>query len=220
MVIGFSGLDGCGKSTIIKALTEFLDANESSRKKVRVVWTRVGYTPGINFLKNVARKLLPNKLPAPGRSTARTKGLKKPFVQRLWITISLLELIWIFVVKLRFLSFGKVLLLDRQIDDSLIDLKILFGENIFNDKLYSFLVYLLKTLSVKIEKIAIDIDLETSDYRCSIKFEPFPDLPEEKSRRIKLYDEIIESEEFSLVLDGTDEIKDNLKVIKNAYFNI
>jgi hypothetical protein len=218
MIIGFSGLDGCGKSTIIKALIGCLHEEKDSKRNVQTVWTRVGYTPGINLLKNIARKIFSKSLPTPGRSTSRTKSLKRPLVQRIWITVSLLELIWIFSIKLRVLSFRKVLLLDRQIDDSLIDLKILFGQDILNDKFYSMLVFLLKKLSLKIEKVGIKIDLKTSDYRCSVKFEPFPDLPEEKVERIKLYEQILDAKNFTLVLDGKQDINDSLKLIKSFYF--
>lgn len=218
MIIGFSGLDGCGKSTLIKVLTTFLQEKRGNKSQVEVVWTRVGYTPGINFLKNLARKLFSKSLPTPGRSNSRTKALKRPFVQRIWITISLLELIWIFVIKLRFIAYGKILLLDRQIDDSLIDLKILFGQDILDDKFYSLLVILLEKLSLKIEKIAIEIDLETSDYRCANKFEPFPDLPEEKIERIRFYEQILNTDTFALTLDGKQDVNDSLELIKSTYF--
>ena len=218
MVIGFSGLDGCGKSTIIKALIVFLYDEKNSKRHVQSVWTRVGYTPGINLLKNIARKIFSKNLPSPGRSTSRTKTLQRPLVQRVWITISLLELIWIFSIKLRVLSFRKVLLLDRQIDDSLIDLKILFGHDVLNDKFYRFLVFLLKKLSLNIEKVGIKIDLETSDYRCSVKFEPFPDLPEEKIERITFYEKILNKNNFSLVLDGTKDVNYSLQLLKSFYF--
>jgi len=214
MIIGFSGLDGCGKSTIIKALID----DQGTKSNVEAVWTRVGYTPGINLLKTIARIFFSKSLPSPGRSQSRTKALKRPSVQRVWISVALLELIWIFSIKLRVLSFRKLLLLDRQIDDSLIDLKILFGQDILDDKFYSLLVFLLKKLSLKINKIGIVIDLETSDYRCSVKFEPFPDLPEEKIERIKLYEEILDINTFSLVLDGKQSVNDSLERIKSEFF--
>jgi len=202
MIISFSGLDGCGKSTLIKLISDKILRSEGLND-IEVIWTRIGYTPFMIFIKNLARGMFANKLPKAGRSKQRTNAFKKPIVQQVWITLALLELIWIFTFKLRFRSIGKTVLLDRQIDDSIIDLQVSFGNNIIKSRKYSFLIMILKTLSVRIHKVGINIDIETSYYRCSIKHEPFPDLPEEKTIRYALYQEAFSKNVFDIVLDGS-----------------
>lgn len=204
MIIGFSGLDGCGKSTIIKLISDEIQHNEEL-KNAEVVWTRVGYTPFMNLLKSLARKMSGNKLPKAGRSEERTKAFKNPWVQQIWITLALLELIWIFAIKIRLKSTHKTVLLDRQIVDSIIDLQVLFGNDIIQSRKYGFLIKTLKVLSIRIQKVGLYIDIETSDYRCSIKHEPFPDLPEEKVIRYELYQEAFNNNVFDVVLDGKQQ---------------
>ncbi|QBY03127.1 hypothetical protein E2K93_01525 [Thalassotalea sp. HSM 43] len=215
MILSFSGLDGCGKSSIIEAITERVN-NKHSQINVKCIWTRVGYTPFINFLKDCLRKSKLKSVPSPGRSRQRTNTLNKKPVRFLWISISLLELIYIFSIKLRFRSNKDLILLDRQIDDSIIDLSILFGEDIQRSWYVKVLLYVLKVTSVNYYKIGIEIDLPTSDYRCSIKYEPFPDLPEEKIIRHKYYEKALSSNAFSLILNGIDPIENSLEKVMDG----
>lgn len=217
MIISFSGLDGCGKSTIIKRIIPILEAKSDKKNEVEVVWTRVGYTPGMNYLKGFARKLAGKKLPSAGRSSERTKAFQRPSVQRLWISIALLELIYIFSIKLRFKSYSSHILLDRQIDDSIIDLKILFGEVVMSSMYYKFLIFILKKTSVRYSKVGLTIDLGTSDYRCSIKYEPFPDTKEEKVIRFGFYEELFKKDRGFLLLDGLEKLELNVNSINVSY---
>ena len=69
-IIFFSGLDGAGKSTQIDILkNHYLNQN----KKVYYFWSRGGYTPGFQRLKNILRRSLKNKLPKSGKSPQREK---------------------------------------------------------------------------------------------------------------------------------------------------
>ncbi|WP_163929930.1 hypothetical protein [Paraferrimonas sp. SM1919] len=206
MIVGFSGIDGCGKSTYIKMIKKEYEVN--------ILWTRIGYTPGMDKLKALARAILGKKLPKPGRSDVRTKGLKNPFVQRVWITLALIELFWIFIIKARIKSFNKILLLDRQLCDSIIDLKVLFGSEILQDPMYKAFIFIIGKLSPKIFKVGIFIDYETSIYRCKNKFEPFPDTDEEKQIRVNFYNEKQVINDFELLLDGNKSIEENFKLIK------
>ena len=73
-LISLSGIDGSGKSTQLKLIQNyFKDRNQKFIK----LWTRGGNTPGIDMLKNVARKIAGKKLPKSGRSVKRDQMLKK-----------------------------------------------------------------------------------------------------------------------------------------------
>ena len=52
-MISISGIDCCGKSTQIELLCEEL---KSKGRKCEVVWSRGGYTPGIQVVKGIFRK--------------------------------------------------------------------------------------------------------------------------------------------------------------------
>lgn len=212
-IISFSGIDGCGKSTIINKISQ-----STSNHNFTIYWTRVGYTPFLNLLKKIARFISFNKLPSPGRSKLRTKALQNSKVQMVWITLSLLELIWIFTVKLRFISLFRTVLLDRQIDDSIVDLKVMFGDEIVNRLSVRLLIFILTSLSIRYIKIGLNVDLPTSDYRCSIKYEPFPDLPNDKEHRFILYDNLFKNNVFDLVLDSTEPPEVIVSYIMNKFF--
>ena len=55
MLISFSGLDCAGKSTQISLLKEYL---QGKGYEVSEVWSRGGYTPGIETMKKILRTLL------------------------------------------------------------------------------------------------------------------------------------------------------------------
>ena len=52
-MISISGIDCCGKSTQIELLCEEL---KSKGQKCEVIWSRGGYTPGIQVVKGIFRK--------------------------------------------------------------------------------------------------------------------------------------------------------------------
>lgn len=52
-MISISGIDCCGKSTQIELLCEEL---KSKGQKCEVIWSRGGYTPGIQAVKRFFRK--------------------------------------------------------------------------------------------------------------------------------------------------------------------
>ena len=102
MVIEFSGLDCSGKSTQIEFLRERLI---EKNKKVLVFWSRGGYTPGFQKLKDILRFIFGEKLPESGNSQKRDKAFSNPFIRKIWITFAILDLILFYSLYLRFKYF-------------------------------------------------------------------------------------------------------------------
>ena len=150
------------------------------------LWTRGGNTEGINLLKNLARKLFRKKLPPSGHSKKRDELLSVSWIQKLWLTIAILDLIRIYAISIRWHLFtNKIVICDRYLWDTLIDFKINFSQiQIEKWYLWKFLVL----ISPKPNKsILLVIPLEESNKRCSEKYEPFPDTPKIRKFRHSLY---------------------------------
>ena len=65
MLVVFSGIDGAGKSTQIELLKSWF----LNRKiKVKVLWARGGYTPGMTYLKKSLRMFLGKSVIPSGKS--------------------------------------------------------------------------------------------------------------------------------------------------------
>ena len=98
-LIIFSGIDSSGKSTQINFLYQYLI--EQNCKKVKIIWSRVGYTPLFNTLKIILRFLIPSKIPNPGESIDREKTFSSKWVRNLWINISFLDMFFYYVFYFR-----------------------------------------------------------------------------------------------------------------------
>ena len=97
--IVFSGLDCSGKSTQIELLNNSFKARN---QKSLVFWSRGGYTPGFQKLKDVLRMFSRNKLPKSGNSPERDKALSNPFIRKIWLSIAMIDLFYYYVIYLRF----------------------------------------------------------------------------------------------------------------------
>jgi dTMP kinase len=183
MIIVFSGTDGAGKSTQIKNLTDTFQAQGGSPL---YLWSRGGYTPIFSAIKSLARKALNKKLPKQGNSNSRDKLLKKGSVSRLWLTIAIIDLIFLYGVYVRLQSlFGKTVICDRYIDDTAIDFKHNFTDS-FN--INSVLWRLLKLLTPRPHySFLLYVPVNISQYRSTLKNEPFPDTKETLEFRLANY---------------------------------
>lgn len=187
MLIALSGIDGAGKSTQLELLADFF--RQQNLKTVNL-WTRGGYTPGINWIKDLGRKFAGKKLPPSGNSSQREQILGRSWVQNIWLTLAILDLFWIYGVRVRWwLRQGKVVICDRYIWDTLIDFKIMFPHvDVEKWTLWKLLVFITPIPSVQ---CLLLIPLELSEIRCKQKFEPFPDTPARRRRRYSLYQEFL-----------------------------
>lgn len=182
-IIAFSGIDGAGKSTQIDLLIREL---KSQGQKTAYYWSRGGYTGPFLAFKNLLRRALGGRLPPPGRSEKREKVFQRPFVCSLWLTLAIVDLILVYGIYIRFLTFmGKVVLADRYLWDTWIDFQLNFPDSRF-DK--SLLWRVLCKVSPKpAGAFLFLVPVEEALRRSALKSEPFPDSEEVLRKRIVLY---------------------------------
>jgi thymidylate kinase len=181
--ITFSGIDGAGKSTQIELLKDHFHRQGVSTK---YLWSRGGYTTLISTLKNVCRCLAGKRLPASGVSEQRDQMLRKGRVQKIWLSLAILDLIREYGIHVRWwLLRGRTVVCDRYLWDTLLDFKIAFPDvQVERWFLWKMLARLTPFPDVE---FLLTIPLEESERRCKIKFDPFPDTPEQREQRYMLY---------------------------------
>lgn len=201
MLIAFSGLDNAGKSTQIALLIKHL--NTLCHRTV-CIWSRGGYTPVFNFLKNTLRFIAGKKLPARGENKARETVLQKGAVRSVWLTIAIIEIILLYGVWFRLLQImGYTVIADRYLEDTAIDFKLNFP-GFKTEK--TLLWRMLKTIAPRpLFSFLLFIPEEESARRSVEKQEPFPDSPGKRKARFDLYATIKETERF-MVIDCTKSV--------------
>lgn len=125
-LITFSGVDCSGKSTQL----EILEAELRGRGvDVARVWNRVGYTAWFQALKDGVRRFRPGALPAQKTSFGPHKELAQPRTRTAWFVAAAADLTRLYSVTIaRLLRQGTVVLCDRYLADSHVDLLLHFPE--------------------------------------------------------------------------------------------
>jgi thymidylate kinase len=200
-LITFGGLDGAGKSTQIALLTDYLV--KSDRKPV-YIWTRGGYTSVLQGLKTLSRRFLSRRLPPSGNSPQRSQAFSKWWVRRLWLSLALLDLLWVYAVQIRWHCFrGRLVLCDRYLWDTAIDFRLNFPQEQLD---HYWLWRLLERISPQPDAAFLMLlNVEESRRRSAIKGEPFPDSPDSLRQRLSYYQDLIPRLPFH-VLDGSQPI--------------
>ena len=210
-LITLSGLDSAGKSTQIDKVINYLNLK---KQKVRLVWSRGGYTPIFHRIKILLRKLNPNSIPNPGESKRREKTFNKKWIRYIWIQLALIDMIFLYSIYFRILNvLGYIIIADRYIWDTFVDFKMKFRKDSFES------YFLWKTLLVLLPKpdisFLIVIPVEVSLERSNKKNEPFSENLETRKNRIKIYEKLIDKDKWNILVDGTrsiDEVWGEIKV--------
>ena len=207
--IAFSGLDCSGKSTQIEYLK---DSYVKQEQKCLVFWSRGGYTPGFQKLKDILRRISGKKLPKPGHSCQREKALSNPYIRKIWLMIAILDLICYYTFYMRYkFHLNYNVICDRYLLDTNIDFKLAYPQDKTDNW---FLWRLLKHTAIKPDiHFVSTIPVSDSIMRSKFKFEPFPDSPETLEKRLHFYNEELISDKNLFHIDGMKDVNQIKKYI-------
>lgn len=211
MRIAFSGIDGAGKSTQISLVKEELQKN---KEKAIVIWARGGYTPGMNWVKKILRKSKSSSIPkSEGKSNERSQAFQKPMVRKVWLTLAIIDLFFLYGIQVRWLQIKNYqIIFDRFLEDTLMDFKLNFPqENIESWWIWKLLVSLVPSPN---KHFVLLIPREESQRRSILKNEPFPDSAEVIDQRINFYKELIKGSKKYIHINCMNEIKEVYGEIK------
>lgn len=134
-VIALSGVDCSGKSTQRRRLLETL--RNEGREPIHV-WSRAGYSKRLRFLRKISNVVRGRRdkqraekvAPKPGLYPRRASTLPNPIHRRIWLSLALLDLLWLYAVKIRFWKQrGRLVVCDRYLLDALVDFRVNFPDD-------------------------------------------------------------------------------------------
>ena len=213
MLIVFSGLDCSGKSTQIDLLKKSIIDTGAN---VLVFWSRGGYTPGFQLIKDLLRRFSGKKLPGAGHSQQRDKAFSMPIIRKVWLVMAILDLIFYYSVYIRvFKALSYTVICDRYLMDTDIDFKLAYPqEEHENWLLWKFL----KAVAVKPDLHFVStIPVPESIRRSKFKFEPFPDSPETLQKRLNIYIHHIGNNNALTYIDGMKSKEKTSLLVKNKF---
>lgn len=202
-MISFSGIDCSGKSTQIELLCNEL---KKQNKRYQVIWSRGGYTPGIQFLKDLISKDR-SGMTKEERIQYSEKVNSNSAKRKLLFTASLMDLWLYYSVALRFKELmGTTVICDRYIWDTYIDFKMKYPDYDFEKGFWWKLT--LKTMLKPKPSFVFFIPAEESMRRSDLKDEPFPEPIEIRKERIERYMNELKNNRWDCVIDATKSIEE------------
>lgn len=140
LFVVFCGIDGCGKSTHIKTLLKnhkICDINS------KAIWSRAGSLPLINALLKAVHFFKGNSKKQQIKSGDKASALpKNSFTNYIWRFLNVCEMISYYFFKVKIpLLFGKSIIADRYIYDSIIDMEILNNSAKYDRLIYKLLEF-------------------------------------------------------------------------------
>lgn len=214
-MISFSGIDCAGKSTQIDKIAEYMKNELGYGRRVKVIHSRGGYTPLLEFMKNLIRT--DKNADRKTQDSYRAAVHSSPKKRRLLLWLSIFDLGIYYGIYFRLLElFGKKILADRYFWDSYIDFLMKYPE-------LDFEKWLVWRLAKKIHKkpehsVIYVIDASLSMYRSTLKDEPWPEPEEVREERIRLYMSEIEKGKWMHVIDASDDIDSVFQKTKEILF--
>jgi len=170
------------------------------------VWTRGGYTPRFERLKAGLRRLPGRVMPPSGHNPQRTQSFKKVWVRRLWLTLALVDLLWVYAVQLRWWQWrGRTVVCDRYLWDTLVDFRLYFPQERVED--WWLWRALVRTAPRPNAAFLLLVPVEESVRRSDLKGEPFRDSPQLLAQRLAQYEALAQDGRWH-VMDGRRSISD------------
>lgn len=201
-MISFSGIDCGGKSTQVVRVANAL---KDKGKRCRVIHSRGGYTPMLEFFKTIIRR--DRKDSSSKLNEYRESIHRNPRKRRFLLWLSILDVGLYYGICFRVIElFGITILADRYFWDSYIDFMMKYPEYDFEKWCvwkFAKAVYLEPKYS-----IIYTIPAELSMYRSTLKDEPWPESVEVRCMRIDKYMEQIRKGRWKYVIDATGTIDD------------
>lgn len=195
-MISFSGVDCSGKSTQINLLCKEL---EDRKIKHQVIWSRGGYTPGIEFVKKLLRRGKEISKEERIRYSEQTNSNSSK--RKLLFTVSLIDLWFYYSIVLRLKeAFGTLIICDRYIWDTYIDFKMKYPEYEFEKGFWWKLT--LKTMLKPSPSLCFFVSAEESMRRSGLKDEPFPEPIEVRKERINYYLNELKNKRWQYQIDA------------------
>ena len=200
-MITFSGIDCSGKSTQIETIKKYY---EGKGIKVRVIWSRGGYTSWVEGIKTFIRK--DKHLSEAEKADYRAKINGNHRKAKLLLWASIVDLIRYYGIVFRWIEMtGTVLLCDRYIWDTYIDFSLKYKDIEFE----KWLCWkaMLKLIKQPDKSIIFTIPIEESMRRSLEKSDPHSEPCDERRIRIQRYMTEIENGRWHYVVNAQSPIQ-------------
>lgn len=191
----FSGVDAAGKTTQLKLLQHALCARGLH---VETLWYRPGYSKLLDALRARIRRTAPSALPSAGPSEARTATFKRPGVTEAWLALAHADMFAQYAIQVRrHLRAGTIVLCDRYLDDSELDLQLRFPDRA---RALSRSLSAMRTLCPRPDlALLFMVPWDVMVQRQAAKNEPFPDVEEARRARFGAYQQLASSGRYYVV---------------------